>query len=237
MLNTIKIQKISLILFLLSSLSIFSQAPRGFHLMGGINQSSLKSSDLSSDSGVGYIAGINFNFGYNESYNYQIEASYINSNFNLKSVDFNQNFESISDSKYSYNHLALGFYFNYYILKPDEDKFFLGPQIGVAGSFGGSFIPKSGNVDSELYLPYLLDENDLTKVSGFNYNLGIGLTGGYNDFRFDLRYSHGMNNLLSAVETNSYNQNNLYTGPSLNGKLNTFSFTVSYRVNKLFGAE
>ena len=66
---------------------------------------------------------------------------------------------------------------------------------------------------------------------------GIGLTGGYNDFRFDLRYNLGLTDLLSNVQTNSYDENNNYTGPSLEGKMNTVTFTISYRLNKLFGGE
>jgi hypothetical protein len=223
-------------LLLLLPAILFSQAPRGFYLMAGANSTTLKSDDILSDSGIGYKAGLNFNFGYHETYNYQIETLYNLSSIKIKTTD--NSFQNVEDSKYNYPTIDLGFYFNYYVLKPDEDKFFLGPQLGVSFSFAGVLTPNGKrDVTEELYLPYLINENDLTYTPKANSFAGFGLTGGYNDFRFDLRYSLGLNNFLKEVEINSYDEFNRYTGPTLNGKLNTISFTISYRINKLFGAE
>jgi hypothetical protein len=224
-----KNQSLLFISTLLFNLSIYSQAPRGFYASTGLVQTNLKSNDLISNSKPGFLAGINFLMGYHENYNYQFEAVYKQNTLNLKYVE--DTFDQAKDSKYKYSELNLGFYFNYYILKPEEDEFFLGPQ---AGAFFAVVDPltasKGSDVNNQYYLPYLLNESDLTNSSEFNYGFGIGLTGGYNNFRFDLRYSLGMANTLERVEVNSYDQSNNYTGPTLQGKTNSLSFGISYNI-------
>ncbi len=216
-----------LLTFFFSS-NTFAQAPRGFYAAAGINQSTLSSSDLISNYGTGYKVGFVFNFGYHESYNYQIDFFVNQTSFKAKTVD--NNLENLRDTKLNIGGLEAGFYFNYYILKPDEDKFFFGPQIGIAFSKIGNPNPSKESDNGNLYLPYLLDDTALTDSSVINLSSGLGLTGGYKNFRFDLRYSKGLTNLLSNVETNNYDESNTYTGPKLNAKLNTFSFSVSYLV-------
>lgn len=210
-----------------------AQAPRGFYLTAGLKTTTLTSDDLLSDSGLGYKAGVNFNWGYHENFNYQIEILYDQSTVDLLTVD--ENYEAAGKTKFNSNSVDVGFYFNYYLLKPDEDQFFLGLQIGGSTSFSGERSYDGGN--TERYLPYLLSEVNLADVSSINYAAGIGVTGGYNDFRFDLRYTHGLNNYLKDVQTNSYDEFNRYTGPELEGKLSSISFSISYRINKLFGGE
>jgi hypothetical protein len=224
-----------LLLLIVPSLAV-AQAPRGFSISAGVNQTSLKSKDLLADPGTGFKVGTVFNFGYHETYNYQVEAFYNSANLKLKSVD--QNYENVHTSKYTYNTIDLGVYGNYYILKPDEDKFYCGLQGGLTFAIAGQLVPAKGaDTGNEKYLPYLLNESSFQNMPKINYNAGLGLTGGYNDFRFDLRYSMGLNNVLKEVETDSHNENNIYTGPTLTGKINTISFTLSYRINKLFGGE
>lgn len=208
-----------------------AQAPRSFYFAAGVNQTNLKSDDLFADPSTGFKGGITFNMGYHETYNYQVEVMYNHSSMKLLTV--NQDFEPIGSTKYNYNSIDLGLYFNYYILKPEEDEFYLGPQAGMTLSFGEQLNPAGGsNTDDQYYLPYLLQENNLGSPK-LNYSVGLGLTGGYNRFRFDLRYSLGLNNVLSESKTNSYDEYNQYTGPSLEGKLSTISFTVSYQLWRL----
>lgn len=224
-----KNQKLLFISALLFNLSIYSQAPRGFYASAGLSQTNLKSSDLLTESNPGFFIGINGLMGYHENYNFQLEFSYKQNTLDVKYVE--DTFEEVKKSKYKYSDLSLGFYFNYYILKPEEDKFFLGPQVGVFASFVDPLTPSKGaDVTYQQYLPYLLDESDLTNSSKYNYGFGVGLTGGYNNFRFDLRYSLGMANILEDVEVNSYDGSNKYNGPNLEGKISTISFGISYNI-------
>lgn len=215
----------------LTTFCIYAQAPRAWYASIGASQTELKSNDLLADPGIGYKAGLVFTMGYHENYNYQVEFGYNQRMFKLKAVD--TDYQSVSDVKYSSGTLDLGAYFNYYILKPDQDTFFVGPQAGFNLGFMGEFKPANNNdVSNKKYLPYLLNENSFMNMPKVNYDLGFGITGGYNDLKFDLRYSLGMNNRLSGVETDSYNENHIYTGKELKGKLNSVSLSVSYVILK-----
>lgn len=224
-----KNQTLLFISVLLFNLSVYSQAPRGFYASAGLSQTNLKSSDLINNSKPGFFAGINALMGYHENYNYQLEISYKQNILDLKYVD--GTFEQAKNSKYKYSEINLGMYFNYYILKPDEDKFFIGPQAGIFLAIVDPLTPSKGSdVSDQYYLPYLLDESDLTNSAKFNYGFGVGLTGGYNNFRFDVRYSLGMANTLKDVEVNSSNESNNYNGPTLQGKTSNISFGISYNI-------
>ncbi len=214
---------------LLFSTYTFSQAPIGFYLNIGANQTAIQSKDLLTVAKPGYTAGINFLMGYHETYNYQIEVSYLNNPINIKATDLN--FVDLKESEYKYSALNIAFYLNYYILKPDEDKFFVGPQAGFFISFVSPLKPADGSSkNDELYLPYLLDDQALSKSNEFDAGPGLGFTGGYNDFRFDLRYSIGLSNVLEKVQLNQYDQSNRYIGPTLEGKAKGISFGISYKI-------
>ena len=206
----------------------FGQAPRGFYGKTFINESTFKSNDILSDPALGYGVGVNFNCGYHESYNYQIEITYSKADVNFKGID--ASYQNVYNSKQSYEGIQTGFYFNYYIVKPDENKFFIGLQVGISFTYGGYFKPVHDSGD-EYYLPYLVNNTNLSlNPPSVSTNAGLGLTGGYNKFRFDLRYDMGLTNLLNGTQTNSYDESHNYTGKSLMGKLNTISFGISYKL-------
>lgn len=217
---------ISIIFF---TLSIYSQAPRGFYAVAGLGQTELKSSDLLTEPNLGFLLGLTMQMGYHENYNYQMELSYRINTLNVKYVE--NGFEEAQNSKFNASDLNLGLYFNYYILKPEEDEFFIGPQAGVFVALQDPLTPSGGSdVSGQFYLPHLLNENALSNSSEFNYGFGFGVTGGYNNFRFDLRYTLGMVNVLADVETDSYDETHTYTGPTLEGKTNNISFGISYNI-------
>lgn len=221
-----KKQNLLILSLILISFYAYSQAPRGFYLATGYSQTSLKSSDFLSESKPGFFVGSNFNFGYHESYNYQVEVLYKNNSIGAKYVD--NSFSQVREADLKYSTVELGFYLNYYILKPDEGKFFFGPQAGIFASFGDNLSTDKEDQNGQNYLPYLINSDELDDFAKLNYGFGAGLTGGYNNFRFDIRYSMGLPNMLADFKTNSFNENNIYTGPTLSGKTNSLTFGVSY---------
>ncbi len=224
----------TLIAFLFICICSQAQAPRGFSILAGVNQMSLESDDLLADSGIGFKTGLIFNMGYHETYNYQFEVLYKMGSLEMLTVD--QNYNPSSGFKYSSHAIELGAYFNYYILKPDEDKFYVGPQIGITASYATPMV-ESADESNSLVLPHLVPEENLDNISKYYYGAGLGITGGYNDFRFDLRYTLGLNNMLADVQTGSFDEFNRYTGPELEGKIHSISFSINYRIAKLFGGE
>lgn len=218
---------LTILVTILITFSVKGQAPTGFYAKVTGNYTSLNSPDLITSADIGYGYGITFNMGYHETYNYQAEFSFNKGFLNFKTLD--QTFENVYDSKMAYTNFNAGFYFNYYVMKPDEDTFFIGPQAGISVTFVADFENTSITDEQYYYLPYLLNDNsfDIPKVLP---NLGIGLTGGYNNLRFDLRYELGLGNVLEGTTSNKYNENNIYIGPSFTGKINTLSFGVSYLI-------
>jgi len=218
---------VSFSLIILSFCS-YAQAPRGFYATAGLSQTNLKSDYLISESKPGFYAGINFNMGYHENYNYQFETLYRQNTITASYVD--NSLSPAKDADLKFSTIEVGFYLNYYILKPDEGKFFIGPQAGVFASFSDSLEASSEDENGQNYLPYLFDSNSFSDFSKINYGVGIGATGGYNKFRFDLRYSLGMADSMKDMRTNNYDANNNYTGPTLSGKTSTLTFGVSYLI-------
>jgi len=225
-----------LFIFLFSAVAVTAQAPRGIYIAAGLNQSSLQSDDLLATSALGWRVGVNANFGYHETYNYQFEITLNQSNFNFLTIDA-ATFEPSGKSKYKMESVEVGVYFNYYLLKPQEDAFFLGLQAGPMVAFGNSLVPTGGrDTSGELYLPYQLDKGSFEEtLPKMTLNAGIGITGGYNNIRFDLRYTKGFTNLLSDVETYSYDESGQYTGPALEAKVDVVSLALSYNLARLFG--
>ena len=221
-----KKQKLLIFSLLLLTFSSFGQAPRGFYAFAGYSQTSLKSSDMNTKSKPGFALGVNFNMGYHENYNFQFEALYRQNNISAKYVDYTLAQAKEADLKYST--AEIGFYVNYYVIKPDEGSIFLGPQAGVFATFADNLSSSGEDPNGQNYLPHLINNSNLSDFGKVNYGVGLGLTGGYNKFRFDMRYSLGLSDPMKNVLTNSYDGNNQYTGPTLSGKLNTLTFGISY---------
>ena len=222
-------KKIILILLLNISFTLCAQAPIGWYVLGGINQTTLKSDYLTADPSLGYNIGIIFPMGYHETYNFQFEFLATQKALNFKTLG--ATYENVSDSKYSTPGIEIGFYTNYYILTPDEDKLFIGPQVGIMASFNSQIL-SADDINEELLLPYLLKSNELQNLPQLNAALGLGITGGYNRFKFELRYNLGLTNILSLAQLDDFDESNTYRGQLLEGKLNTISLNVSYLIFK-----
>ena len=200
--------------------SSYAQAPIGFYLKAGGNSASLETTDFIAESALGYNAGLIFNMGYHETFSYQFELTANRNNFSFKTVE--QNFAIANDTKMSFTSTNIGLFFNYYILKPEEDAFYFGPQVGLNFLVAPKLEQVNPSEDSVYYLPYLLTDNDF-EMPDFMTNVGVGFTGGYNNFRFDFRYEIGLSNMLENV---------LIENPqrSYEAKINTLSFGISYLI-------
>jgi hypothetical protein len=221
---------ITLILLLTTLQTINAQEPRGYSVIVGTNIANLKTTDLVASSvGPGYFLGIGFNWGYNERFNYQFEFAATQNAINLEGS--NPYDITLNKYKVDFGGIQTGFYFNYYILKPEEDKFYFGTQLGLNATFGGSQDPNGDAFNSlTLYKPSGLSGVDISNTPNFLGGVSLGLTGAYNKFRFNLRYNLGFSNLLSnattVVEPGAYSSGDT----PYSAKLSSIGFTVSYRV-------
>jgi hypothetical protein len=215
---------VTVILLLTTLQTINAQEPRGYSVLVGTNIANLKTSDLKATSaGAGYFIGLGFNWGYNERFNYQLEFAATQNGINLEDSTSKKN-------KVDFGGIQTGFYFNYYILKPEEDKFYFGTQAGFNATFGGSQDPKGDSFNSlTIYEPSGLNGIDISNTPNFIGGVGVGLTGAYNRFRFNLRYNLGLSNILgstsTATEPGAYSSGDT----PYSAKLSSIGFTLSYR--------
>lgn len=210
------------ILFFTSLQSCFAQEPQGWNFLVGTNSADFKTNDfIASKGGMGVFLGVGYNAGYHETYNYQIELAYVQNNINLKNTQLNNKKFGLGGI------IQFGVYLNYYLIKPNEDKFYFGPQFGLYTSYG-STTSKEGFDNQEFFAPSGLSGIDLTNTREFNYGTGFGLTGGYNRFRINMRYNLGLSNVLGAISQvstpGSGNDDKPYSG-----KISSLSLTLSYR--------
>lgn len=221
--------KNTIIAFLLMmTTAVFAQVPRGFSVAAGANHSIWDSKDLLADGALGFTAGIGFNFGYHESFNYEFNVMLSQQYLKLYSIDnSNTNIEKIKTSMQTADFSAQ---FNYYVIKPDENKFYAGALAGIKFSVGtGDLSYREDSTDIN-YLPYRIDNNQLTFVSQVSYAPIVGIVAGYNKFRLAVKYEFGVTNIIRDVQTNQQNEYGIYTGPAFEGKLSSASLVLYYHV-------
>jgi hypothetical protein len=107
----------------------------------------------------------------------------------------------------------------------------IGAQAGLTTAFGSTINPADSSLNNRNLLPNIIDVNKaFYELPTATFSPGAGITGGYNDMRFTLRYNQGLTNVLRFTETNNYDQSNRYIGPSFKGTFSSISFTVAYNL-------
>ncbi|WP_330444009.1 hypothetical protein [Flavobacterium sp. C4GT6] len=209
-----------------------AQAPKGVFLAAGINQASLNSDQLTADGSIGYHLGAAINFGYNLNFNYEFGILYSRNVLSLPYVSgVSSDFTDSGNQKYNVDTIDMNFMFNYYIIQPEYNKVFFGPQAGLTvGITNGEWTPAKGASTTNQTYEYGLTQNSFQGVPDFNLSTSFGIVGGFNDFRASIKYNLGLTNALSGVENNERDQYNLYTGPDFKGKLSSVSFTLYYKI-------
>jgi hypothetical protein len=219
-----------IIYFFFFSILSYSQVNEGFYITAGLSTSNFKTSDLITSVGTGYKGGIVFCVGENENDNFQLEIMYSNNVFSAKTID-NETYADVQDTKFNYASLDFGMYYNYYFFPVDEDEFYIGAQAGLTTAFGSTINPADSSLNNRNLLPNIIDVNKaFYELPTATFSPGAGITGGYNDMRFTLRYNQGLTNVLRFTETNNYDQSNRYIGPSFKGTFSSISFTVAYNL-------
>lgn len=210
--------KLLFTLAFLASLSTFAQTPKGFFIMlGGVN-TTLKSSDISTQPGMGLKYGLSWSAGYHETYNYQVDFTQANNRLIFPGFDDSGNSTNV---KYKNSEFETSIVINYFLIKPEEDKLYLGITGGVFGSYiNSSWQPVTSGVNNY----------DFQNYANINYGPVLGAVLGFNKFKLAVRYNLGMANMLSNVKNGSYNSNNIYTGPTYSGKQSEISLMLYYRI-------
>ncbi len=120
-------------------------------------------------------------------------------------------------------------------------------MIGVQGSFFGSYkiidhylsveagpvVQVNGKMearqDKELYYVgnYNLNATDIENVSTFNFNLAVGLSGGWEAVKLWAQYQYGVNNLLKGLDDEGLQEKDS-DAPSFSGKMSIIAGGVTF---------
>lgn len=220
-------------LFLLSILFTtvcFAQVPRRFYLVALGNQANINTNAFSAEPGMGYGAGLAFNWGYHETFNYEVEALYNRYNFKMDYIEnIDETTTATGQDKVFTETIDVKFNMNYYFIIPEEDKFYMGALGGVFTSISNGSWEFKEYSDNKIYGDKLTQSSFQT-MPKMNYGVNFGLVMGYNDLRIALKYNLGLSNALSGVENNSYDESNSYKGPSFDGKFNSLTLGLYYKI-------
>jgi hypothetical protein len=213
------------ILFL--SFTAFSQVPGGFSLLVGGQNTNFNSSSISTKPGIGYKYGISWFGGYHETYNFQID---LNQSLNAVGFDYSNGIDN-GNGKQTLETTDLSLYVNYYIIKPDEDKFYAGFGAGVFTTFsGGNWEEKDTFPDNSVYTPSDINSTTFQNFSKFNYGPSFGVIAGYNNFKLGIKYNLGLSNVLKNVTTQSPSEDGSSFSTPYVGKLNSLSLCLYYQI-------
>ncbi len=203
----------------------FSQEPLGFYAVAGLSSPQLKSSDVSGDSKISPVYGFAFNFGYNSSFNYQLEVLQHSKIFNFTSLPTSQFYSSNYDI--DLGGTELGFYLNYFITQPDEDKVYFSTLVGPYFVFITGANPTDADPNSFIENSILKAKN-LEYISSIDYGAGLGFCSAYKNIKLTLRYNLGLSNQFKNVFIqNSQDPEDVSYG--FNAKTNSITLGLSYR--------
>lgn len=222
-------KKIIIILFLIVGIKIYSQAPRGLYLSLGLNKTLPTSSVFQISSDIGYDLGILYVFGIDERYNFQAEQFFSIKSINVKTTT--SPYTSFDDVSYSSINSITGLFANYHIILPDEDTFFFGPQFGffIDAAIKKGYKTTDGTNSSNIkVLPYLTEQSNFTSDRILNYGLGVGISGGYNRFKFSLRYNYNFKKEFENINIDS-TPGVLISNKTDGARINSLTFAVAYK--------
>lgn len=211
--------KKSLLLFsLFVATTAYCQAPKGFSIAAGANQTYLNADYFDTKAKTGWQAGVSYAFGESPSFNYQADLLFNHGAFDLGYRDAGNYY----DDEITRNSVDLLLHFNYYLLKPQESKFYAGVQGGVFAGYGEWDAKYEFGTPMGLPWPYMYE--DVTK---FNYGISPGIVLGYDDFKLSVKYNIGLNNALDGLNKVWEEYDSYY---NYKGKLNSLTLTAYYRL-------
>ncbi len=209
-------KNILIILAILISLSSFSQSQIG--ITSGVNITSVKSEDLiETRSSAGIGVGLTTLFPLHNTSDWMLNLTY-----NIKGVSidgykdfYNQDQTLHSDGGLKIQSLDLDFIINQYFIVPEDNAF----HLGIQGGIGTTLL----NTWSSEELSIIKNENN------FSPYYIIGLTGGTEQFRINLRYTSFLGNpLKNLVDDEIPDEFNRYDSKVFDGMLNNFSISLTY---------
>ncbi len=207
---------------LFSLISNLSKAQSQFGIKSGYKINNLKSDDLEFNDFNQYSFGLSYLQFINNKIDLLFQVDYSFSDATLKSrKDYYGNLESLEGNKITINNLNLEILSNYYFMEPDTSSFHFGVQGGIGTTLLNKWINQSNSLDFQ-------------GIADFKQYFIMGITGGSEKFRIDLRYGQFFQNFLSDETAIIVRQDNYYTKSRfIHGTNNYYSITLTYYLTNL----
>ena len=162
-------------------------------LQGGMNYFNIDTGDLPIDGGISWTAGFTTRASFYNDFQFVYGINFFD--FQSRVAGRTKQDHSSQAADIEYNMIGVqGNFFGSYKLYDHYLSVEAGPVIQV----NGKYKPRQ---DKELYYikEYNIQANEIENVSPFNVNLAVGLTGGFESFKFWVQYQYGINNILNGL--------------------------------------
>jgi len=174
--------------------------------IGGVNFTNFKSEQFESSSKPGFVLGFNFTAQTGDKLDIITEFTFATKKINTTAREYDDISASFSDSPYDVKFITFGWALlaNYYIKAPNFSL-----QAGPMAAY--NYLPATSLPVANIYYgtSNVLSENiygnDLiSNMSGLDYGLIMGISGGTEALRVNLRYHLGLKNYYKDISINGY---------------------------------
>lgn len=204
-------KKLLLASFLMVSFTIFGQ--HGYRdgnrigIYGGVNQTSLMTSDFNTKPEMGWAAGMQVRGNYYNNFSMIFGMQFFESNFSVETVSPLLQKQEVKNKLMG---AQIRLLFSYNLVK-DHVSIDFGPVLQVNDKL------KIGkNYENNIVSGTALTAKEITDITKINGNMYVGLSAGNRRVRFILNYQYGVNNILNNLnkkdELKVKNNNNAFSG-------------------------
>lgn len=166
-----------------------------FGAQAGVHQFSIITDDIDLEKGISWSAGFTARAFLYENFQVVYGLSFYDFKNTVAGRERQDLLSRKDDIQYNLVGLQTIFLGSYKII-----DHYLSVEAGPVVQMNGRFKPRQ---DKELYFIEGYNNivaKDLKKISGFNVNLALGVTGGFQAFKFWAQYQHGINNILRGLK-------------------------------------
>ena len=190
-------------------------------LQGGVNHFNIMTDDLQVTPKLSWTAGFTTRASFYQDFQFVYGINFYDFNIDIQG---RQKIETTSaDTPIEYNMIGVqGNFFGSYKLLDHYLSIEAGPVVQVNGKL-------EARQDKELYYVgnYNLNAIDIENVSTFNFNLAVGLSGGWETVKFWAQYQYGLNNFLKGLEDEGLQEIDPST-PSFKGNMSIIAGGITF---------
>jgi hypothetical protein len=193
-----------------------ASAQRGFQdsnrigITAGVNQTTLATNNFPATPGIGWNGGLSMRGNFYNDFDMVYAMQFSENKFSVKTLN---QLAAIEEVEYKLPGVQISLMLSYKISGNN-----LTIEAGPVLQINGKLDLEEENANNLIQGTTLLAK-DIAKVNTFNFNLGVGITGGITNLRANLQYQYGVSNILN-------NLNEQHPGHNFNGHLGILSGNI-----------